>query len=443
MTSRRDVIQASGILAGVSLLGPGPQAATSFDRISGANERLNVAVMGLGGRGNYLMQVAAATPNVLVTHICDVDSAAVATAVADLAESGHAAPAGVADIRTLLDLDDIDAVIVATPDHWHAYATMLCLEAGKHVYVEKPCSHSPEEGKRIVAAQKRYNRVVQMGNQLRSSPQLIELMQRIRAGELGELYKARCWYGNNRSSIGIGKPAEVPASLDWDLWQGPAPRRVFHDNRVPYNWHWFWNWGTGEVGNNALHQIDIARWALQLDYPVQVAVNASRQFYSTDDWEMYDTMEAQFLFDNGQEIRWEGNSCNRISWWGRSSATLLYGTKGIAIVDISGYEIFDPDGEPVSSNIISTTEEVDIVGASDLTDLHLLNFFDAIRQQGIALASPIEEGEISSLVCHLANIAYRLKHPLTCDSDSGRIQEAAAASLWAREYAPGWNALSA
>ena len=442
MTSRRDVIKASGVLAGVSLLGLTGQTAASYDRIRGANDRLNVAVMGLGGRGNYLMRVAAASQNVLVTHICDVDSNAVATAVADLANRGYAAPVGVADIRTLLDLSDLDAVIVATPDHWHAYATMLCLQAEKHVYVEKPCSHSPEEGKRIVAAQKRYNKVVQMGNQLRSSPQIIELIQLIRAGELGDLYKARCWYGNNRSSIGIGKPVSVPASLDWDLWQGPAPRRTYHDNRVPYNWHWFWNWGTGEAGNNALHQIDIARWALQVNYPAKVTVNASRQFYSTDDWEMYDTMDAQFLFDNGQEIRWEGNSCNKVTWWGRSSATMLYGTKGFAIVDISGYEIFDPDGQRISSNTISASGNVDVVGASDLTDLHLLNFFDAIRQNEDAQASPIEEGEASTLMCHLANIAYRLKHPLNCDSESGLIHERTAASLWSREYAPGWNALS-
>src|SRR3989441_781434 len=223
------------------------------------SEKVVVCVMGLNGRGTVLAKVFAKTPNAEVASVCDVDSKVLAKAAAAVGVAQPKAPKALADFRRALDDQSVDALVIATPDHWHAPAAILALAAGKHVYLEKPCGHNAREGELLVDAQRKTKRVVQMGTQRRSSPRAIEAVQAIRDGIIGRPYFARAWYANRRATIGRGKPTPVPGSLDYELWQGPAPRAPYKDNLIHYNWHWFRRWGTGEICNNGTHEIDVAR----------------------------------------------------------------------------------------------------------------------------------------------------------------------------------------
>src|SRR2546425_197584 len=223
------------------------------------SEKVVVCVMGLNGRGTVLAKVFAKTPNATVAYVCDVDSKVLAKAAAAVSEAQGKQVKTLADFRRSLDDKSVDALVIATPDHWHAPAAILARAAGKHVYLEKPCGHNAREGELLVDAQRKARRVVQMGTQRRSSPRAIEAVQAIRDGIIGRPYFARAWYANRRATIGRGKPTPVPGSLDYELWQGPAPRAPYKDNLIHYNWHWFRRWGTGEICNNGTHEIDVAR----------------------------------------------------------------------------------------------------------------------------------------------------------------------------------------
>ena len=179
---------------------------------------------------------------------------------------------------------EIDAVIIATPDHWHAKAALDAMSAGKHVYLEKPCGIAPSEGEALIAAQKRSGLMLQVGNQQRSSVETRELVSFVREGLLGEVYAADTWYANNRKSIGVGIDGVPPPNLDWDLWQGPRPRRSYRSNVVHYNWHWFWHWGTGELCNNAVHEVDIARWLMGVELPERVSARGERGPQGRVEW---------------------------------------------------------------------------------------------------------------------------------------------------------------
>jgi len=435
-TRRKFLKQAAGASLAVSTLA---SSAVSYSRILGANDRIHVAVMGVGGRGQVLAQEFAATNGVVVTDLCDPDLRRCDTANSELESAGHPKARTQSDIRKTLESSDNDVLVVAAPDHWHTPGAILGVQAGKHVYVEKPLSHSPAEGELIIDAQKRYGKVIQVGTQQRSSIETIEVLQRIRSGELGDIYKVYTWYANGRGTIGNGKVVAVPDWLDWDLWQGPAPRRAYQDNVVHYNWHWFWNWGTGETCNNAMHELDIARWAIGGDFPDKVECTGSRLFFTSDDWEMYDTIETTLHFGD-IPIVWEGHSCNSVRRFGRGRGILFYGTRGSALVDRNGYEIYALDGEllhEVKAEASSAT--TDIRGAGALDTLHINNFFDVVRGNTSDQHAPVDEGHKSTLMCHLANMAYRTDQTLECDPSTGRPRSAAAADLWNREYDPGWE----
>jgi predicted dehydrogenase len=315
----------------------------------------------------------------------------------------------------------------------------MALQAGKHVYLEKPCGHGPGEGELLVAAQRRYGRVVQMGNQQRSAPESIELMQMIREGVIGDPYYGRAWYANTRGPIGRGVPVQVPQWLDYELWQGPAPRTPYRDNVVHYNWHWFWRWGTGEICNNGTHEIDVCRWALDVDYPTKVTSSGGR-YHFDDDWECPDTQVASFEFENGATITWEGRSCNGRPVEGRGRGASIHGTDGTAIVDRSGYIVFDNQNNEIARRIRGeAVDALDTRGGGTLTDLHIGNFFEAIRE-GLRPNAHIEGGHKSQLLCHLGNIAQRTTGALACDPENGKILEnESAMGLWDREYEPGWE----
>ena len=369
-------------------------------------EKVVVCVMGLNQRGTVLARVFAKTPNVEVASVCDVDAKVLAKAAAAVGEAQGKPVKAIVDFRRALDDKSIDALVIAAPDHWHAPATILALSAGKHVYLEKPCGHNAREGELLVDAQRKARRVVQMGTQRRSSPRAIEAVQAIRDGIIGRPYFARAWYANRRATIGRGKAAPVPADLDYELWQGPAPRTPYRDNVIHYNWHWFRRWGTGEICNNGTHEIDVARWALGVDHPVRVT-SAGGRYHFEDDWEFTDTQEAAFEFEGGRAIAWQGRSCNPYPVEDRGRGTIVHGTTGTMVVDQDGYTVYDLDNKVVKQNVAppqSGTDPLAFSGDDQLTALHIANFVDGVRT-GSPVSQPIEEGAKSVLLCHLGNIA--------------------------------------
>ncbi|HEX2779614.1 MAG TPA: Gfo/Idh/MocA family oxidoreductase, partial [Gemmatimonadaceae bacterium] len=284
------------------------------------NEKVVVGVMGLNSRGEVHLQNYPVLPNAEIAYVCDVDERALAKGVAMVGKLQARAPKPVKDFRRILEDPSVDALVIATPDHWHAPATLLALAAGKHVYVEKPCGHNPREGELLVAAARRYGRHVQQGSQQRSSARTIDALQMLREGAVGTPYLVRGWYANTRGTIGRGRPAPVPATLNYELWQGPAPRTPYRDNVIHYNWHWFRRWGTGEICNNGTHEMDVARWLLGVDYPTSV-VSSGGRFHFADDWEFPDTHDATFEFEGGKSIVWHGQSCNGLPMYNRARGT--------------------------------------------------------------------------------------------------------------------------
>ncbi|HEY7194076.1 MAG TPA: Gfo/Idh/MocA family oxidoreductase [Gemmatimonadales bacterium] len=399
-----------------------------------ASEKVVVCVMGLNGRGTVLAKTFAQTPNAEVAAVCDVDATVLAKAATTL--GGGVKSLG--DFRRALDDKSIDALVIAAPDHWHAPAAILAMSAGKHVYLEKPCGHNPREGELLVEAQRKSKRVVQMGTQQRSAPRSIEIIQAIKEGAIGQPYLARAWYANNRGTIGRGKTAPVPANLDYELWQGPAPHAPYRDNVIHYNWHWFRRWGTGEICNNGTHEIDVARWVLGVDAPTRVTSVGGRYAFQ-DDWEFTDTQEASFEFAGGKTIIWQGQSCNGLQTFGRGRGTSILGTTGSVVMDRDGYVVYDLKNNVVKQSLAAKAGDgLNISGDDEMTALHIANFVEAVRT-GAALRQPIEEGAKSVLLCHLGNIAQFTGRALRVDPQTGHILgDEDAMKFWQREYAPGW-----
>jgi predicted dehydrogenase len=400
-----------------------------------------IGVMGTGGRGTGLAGAIQREPNVDIAYVCDVDLARAERAAGGVSKaSGRAAPRAVQDFRRILDDKAVDALVIAAPDHWHAPAAILAMSAGKHVYLEKPCGHNPREGELLVEAQRRTRRLVQMGTQQRSAPRSIEIVQAIADGLIGRPYLARAWYDNTRTTIGRGKAALVPANLDYELWQGPAPRTPYRDNVIHYNWHWFRRWGTGEICNNGTHEIDVARWALGVDTCSRVTSSGGR-YHFDDDWEFPDTQEATFEFPNGKTIIWQGQSCNGLNTYGRSRGVAVLGTTGSVVVDRDGYVVYDLENKVVKQGLAAQQADgggLNIRSDDEMTGLHIANFTDAVRT-GVALHQPIAEGAKSVLLCHLGNIAQWTGRALRTDPQSGRITgDDEAMKFWQRDYAPGW-----
>jgi len=391
------------------------------------NETIRIAVMGVNGRGLALAKGFLAAPNAEIVSICDVDSRA-AERAAEVIAKAQSRPATVTtDIRRVLEDKSIDALVVAAPNHWHAPATILGCAAGKHVYVEKPCSQTAEEGELSVQAARKYDRVVQMGSQRRSWPAIIEAVNEMHAGKIGEVHYARSWYNNRRGSIGTGEQAAVPEWLDWDLWQGPAPRRPFVDNMVHYNWHWVWHWGNGELGNNGPHGLDVARWGLGVTYPHRVTAGGGK-FRHKDDQETPDTMMVTYDFPEGKTITWEGLSWSALGPHDTGFGVSFHGTEGSIVVRDAGYVLYD-----------IKNKEIDKKSAAAGDKDHLANFLDCIRS-GSRPNADIEEGHRSTLLCHLGNIAYRTQSVLKIDPASGHIVDNAdAQKLWGREYEKNWE----
>ncbi len=432
---RRTFIKKAGVGAVGLTLG---MSAKSYANIIGANDRINFAAAGIRGRGKALIRAAAAQKNTALLSICDVDSREFDITNKLVRSTFGNTAKTYADIRKMLENKDIDALLIASPDHWHAPMALMGMQADKHVYVEKPCSHNPREGELLVKAQKKYGKVVQMGNQQRSAPTSQQGVKAIREGIIGDVYFGKAWYSNNRGSIGVGKKVAIPEWLDWELFQGPAPRTPFKDNYVHYNWHWFWNFGTGEINNNGTHEIDICRWALGVEIPNRVSSSGGR-YHFQDDWEFYDTQIVNFEYEGGKMITWEGFSCNGHQQYNRGRGALVRGTKGSMMLDRNGVIAYDLAGKVV----LDLKEEaksgtIDTVGAGALDTYHMTNFINGIKV-GEKLAAPIDDGATSNLHCHLGNISQKLGRSLEVNPKNGRMKDKQAMKYWARDYEPGWE----
>ena len=407
--------------------------------ILGANERINCAVVGVRSRGKAHAAAINLQENAKILYSCDVDDVILEEHNKWCQKNFGYVPKVEKDFRKLLEIKELDAIFIATPEHWHAPMTIMALQAGKHVYIEKPCSHNAHENELLVAAQKKYGLKVQMGNQQRSAITSINAINDIRNGIIGEVFKGEAYYSNNRGSIGIGKEVAIPQTLDWELWQGPAPRRPYKDNIHPYNWHWFRNWGTGEVHNNGTHEIDICRWALDVDLPERVSSVGGKYTYQ-DDWEFVDNQQVTFKYPKGKFITWTGHSRGLIQPKRPGRGVTIYGSKGSIQLDRNFYKLYDLGGNLIKSefeNEISQT--TDTRGQGNLDVNHVGNLFDGIRKDK-SLHAEIKDASISTLLCHLANMAQDAGEELHIDQQSGKVlNNLNVMKNWKREYEKGWE----
>lgn len=406
--------------AGLSLSATKPLAGSS------PHDKIVVGVMGLR-RGVSLANSFAKMKNVIVKYVCDVDATRAAICAKKIAGVSGNAPQAIGDFRKILDDRQVDVLVCAAPNHWHGLATILACSVGKHVYVEKPCSHNPREGELMIEAARKYKRAVQVGMQRRSGDGWIDAIAKLHDGAIGNVYHARAWYSGARGSIGKGKPVGIPANIDYELWQGPAPRKPYMSNVVHYKWHWRWHWGNGELGNNGIHTLDLCRWGANVGIPTQVTSSGGR-YHWDDDQETPDTQTVTFEFGGKCQITWQGLSCNRH----RNGFVTFIGDKGTLDVDSNGkYKLYDKEGKVID-------ERTD---ARYTNEFHIANFLSAIRNdKPLDLAAEIAEGHKSTLLCHLGNIAQRVGRSLTCDPQNGHIlHDKEAMGLWDREYEPGWE----
>ncbi len=397
------------------------------------NDTVRVAVVGCGGRGASHMGAWTSKPNVELAGLVDVDDSHTERYNGNLVKQNKKPVPAVRDVRKFLDDKNIDAISIASPNHWHTLQTIWACQAGKDVYVEKPCSHNVFESRQIVAAARKYNRMVQMGSQSRSSVALREAVQKMKDGEFGEIYMSRGLCYKARNTIGKTPTEPVPAGVDYDLWTGPSPMHPFTKNRFHYNWHWFWDTGNGDLGNQGIHEVDISRWGLGVTHPTKVTAIGGK-FMFDDDQETPNTINASYEFVvNGRpkmmtfEVRhWYSNHEGGIDGErpGNTIGNLFYGSKGYLVIDNYNkyYSFMGQKQEPGP--------------AKSQGGDHFGNFIEAVRtRKRETLNAEIEEGAMSCVLMHLANVSYRLGRTLHWDEKTWTVKgDAEANKMLTREY---------
>ena len=439
-TNRRDFIKTG---AGAFFIAAAP-------RVFGAgapSNRVRLVIMGCheNGRGIWVMRNALKVPGVEFAAVCDVDARARAFAAAELEKTTGVKPKQFADIRKALEDPEIDGIVCETPDHWHATAAVLAMKAGKAVYVEKPCSFCPAEGEIIVRTQKETGKVFQMGNQRRASDIFGEVMKEVHSGAFGEFKWAKCWYNARRKAIPATVAAPVPAWLDWNLWQGPAPRVDYRENYLHYNWHWFRRWGTSEMGNNSPHFLDIARWGMKLGFPQRVTAGGGHIFRTQPDWEWPDFHNVTYEYPDGKVVTWEcTSSAGYMPYMGNSTGCVLhnedYALYFAANDSAALYDRRDKlvkewkNPEEDKTKVGSVTNPVD-----ELDTKHMAKFVSCIRANDVRTNAPADEAHKSTILSHLGNIALLTGETVRLDPATGKLQGKNGAELWSREYEKGWE----
>jgi predicted dehydrogenase len=375
-----------------------------------------VAIVGLRGRGRDHIHEFAAISGVEIATLCDVDETVLTNRLDDAERLTGKRPAGQTDYRNVVDDKSVDVVVIATPDHWHTLQTIWACQAGKDVLVEKPCTHNIFECRQIVAAARKYGRIVQHGTQSRSSAVVCEAVRRLREGIIGDVYMARALCFNPRDTIGRAGVEPVPKQVHYDLWVGPAPMRPFSRNRFHYNWHWQWDYGCGDIGNQGVHEIDVARWGLGVTYPTRVSAIGGHVMFD-DDQETPNVLNAAFEFSGAKkkllvaEVRhWLTNKEAGIGEPRKDCiGDIFYGS--------NGYLTRGPSG--CTAYIGKERAEVSMLPADGEHSGHAANFIQAVRSRRVAaLNADIEEGAITCTLVHLANLSYRLGRTLDFDPKS-------------------------
>ena len=435
---RRFLTQSGAIGVGAAAMASVNRWTNAQEKVVGANDRVRVAVVGCRKRGKdhvkmfpKVPEYMPGMPQVTVAAICDVDEAVIAERLASIEKEKQPKPDTYSDVRKLLEDKNIDAVTVATPHHWHALVAIWAMQAGKDVYVEKPCSHNWWEGRQLIRAAKHYNRVIQHGTQSRSSSSCIEAINHLHNGLIGEAYLGRGICYKKRPSIGHTPPSPVPAGVDYNLWTGPAPEKPFTKNRFHYNWHWLWETGNGDVGNQGVHQIDISRWGLGVGFPNKISAMGGH-FINDDDYETYNTIACMFQYDL------PGGKRKMIELEVRHGITNQE-------AEIGTPKMKDPDKGPNSiGNIFYGANGYLVLGDADIgcpylaylgpemkegpsahqggSRYHFSNFIKAmISRKKEDITATIEDGHISATMCHLANASYRLGRTLNFDPDKEEV----------------------
>ena len=410
----------------------------------GANEKIIIGATGLGGRGRMHARLLAQREDVSVAYVCDPDLKRAEQSANEVENAGGKRPKVVQDIRQILEDASVDAITVASPDHWHAPATILACDAGKHVYVEKPCSHNVREGRLMIEASRKHNRVVQVGTQARNSAHVRRAIELIRDGAIGDVLVSKAWDSQKRQNIGHGKRTTPPAHLDYDLWLGSAPFEPFKDNLLHYNWHWHYAYGTGDMGNDGVHDIDIALWGLGVDgqHPESVSAIGSKLYFD-DDQEFPDTQNVTFEFAPQGENSRRKQMIFELRIWtpytmeGYPNGNAFYGTKGFILLGKNhGYRLYGEQDTLI--------EEVSASGANaENTKIHHEDFLNCIRT-GKRPQADIEIGHHGATACHLGNIASRLKRTLFFDGEKEQfVNDTEANSFLTRTYRDGhWASLA-
>ncbi len=424
--SRRQFLQGASTVATGMVLA----SATVTRGAIGAKDRIVIGMIGPGGHGSELLQQFLAQKDIAIAYVCDPDINRRSQAAKMVVQSSGKEPKAVADLRQVLDDKAVDAVIIATPDHWHAPATLLACEAGKHVYVEKPCSHNIREGRLMVEAARRNKRIVQVGTQSRSAEYVIRAMQLLREGAIGEILVAKAWNSQLRRNIGKIQPSDPPSNLDFDLWVGPAPMVPYQSNLLHGTWRWFRAFGTGDIGNDGVHDIDIARWGLGVDtHPNTIAAIGGKYFFD-DDQQFPDTQYVAYEYamdGRKKQLVYEQRIWSPYVQEGYENGNAFYGTQGMMILGKQdGWQLFGPRNELRDQ----------MKGKLD-GSVHHRNFLDAIKV-GVRLHADIEEGHLSATLAHLGNIAATVGRVVHFDPQSERIENDDGANrLVRRQYRSG------
>jgi predicted dehydrogenase len=395
----------------------GATMALAATRVVGANDRIRIGVVGIGGRGRDHIQSFLQIPAAQITGLCDVNQAARERAQSILAKAGAPKAEEFTDMRKMFDSKEVDAVSIATPNHWHALATIWACRAGKDVYCEKPASHNIYEAYKMIEVARQTRRMVQIGSQSRSTPHKIRAIQELHNGIIGPLYMAKGLCFKRRRSIGKTPPEPVPPGLDWDLFLGPAPMRPYTKNRFAYNWHWFWDTGNGDIGNQGIHEMDLCRWALgDIGLP-ETAVSTGGKFVYDDDQETPNTQNASFSYGSKQ-ITFEVRGLLTGPEGGQPVGTypvgnLYFGSDGWMWLDERGYQVYKGEKNELAADVKAER-------GKNTTVLHMENFLHACRTRNHKdLTADIEIGATSVILVHMANVSYRVGRVLHWD-DRGR-----------------------
>jgi len=405
-------------------------AAATTRLATGANERVNVAIIGVRGRGRALAGVFSQLSDVSVECLVDVDERVIGAAADVVEKAGKKRPRVERDMRRVFDDRGIDAVAIATPDHWHTPAALLACEAGKDVYLEKPCSHNLRESTLLLDTVRRTKRIVQHGTQGRSREITRRAIDYVHSGKIGRVVMAKAWDVQKRADIGHKPDTPVPAGVDYDTWIGPAPALPFNENRFHYTWHWHWNYGTGDAGNDGAHQIDMARWALGVELPTEVSGTGAKLFFD-DDQQTPDTITATFRYP-GKMLMFEMRIWNPYAMEGVENGVAVYGGDGLVQIGKWdrqwGFKVFDPKGKLVTHEQAQGEDEA-----------HVRNFVDCVKSRKSPNAE-IEIGVRSVAHCHLANIVARTGRTIRYDAAANAVVgDAEAAKLGTRQYRDHWG----